>query len=186
MLWLDHSKNTGSVSAVRCDLPRSSCLSPTDYHALGEGQVPPGLFIWHLIIPFLSFPLATEKKIKMFLSSVSFPLTICSSPKGLRKRFQVALPVSNWYFPSQKLKGWQCPSLQKCCNRRALYKSGAGWTAAYCLSSWHPPEMLTQHAFFQRASEVLKLLQKSKKIKGRKERRKGNKWYMLALDIRKL
>lgn len=43
-------------------------------------------------------------------------------------------------------------------------------------------ERLLSMLFLKRSSEVLKLLQKSKKVKGRKERRKGNMWCKLTLD----
>lgn len=182
MLWLDHFESTGSVSAVRCDLLWSSCFSHTDCHVLGKWQVPPWAFNPGLS-SFTSyhFLLWQKRKSKCFYQVYpSLPSSHMKLSQRIKKTFSRGLAVSNLFFPSIKLKGQQWSLLQKCRSHRALYENRAGWTTAYHPSIRHPPEMLTQHAFFQRASEVVNFLQDSKKARSRKERRKGNMWYKLA------
>lgn len=65
---LDHYRSTEGVSVVRCDL--SHALPPVCWE---KGRSHMSFSSWPLINHFLSFPLVTEKKIKMLPSTVSFP-----------------------------------------------------------------------------------------------------------------
>lgn len=62
------------------------------------------------------------------------------------------------------------PILGKSCNHRTLQENGATWT--HCLSSWHSPEMLTQHAFFEKILRSPKACAKGQKCQGQKRKQK--------------
>lgn len=124
---------------------------------------------------------------KMLLSSVSFPSLFPYVARSKdKKRVSGGLACKQLIFPTSKAERAAASILAEVLQSQGFVREWSWVNGSVSPVLLTPTRNAYSTCFFSKSLRSLKAFAEEQKSQGQKGKKKGNMWYKLALDIRKL